>query len=167
MSIYQAKRDNPFHISVGGLVVNADGKIRVHKRMKSKAPPQFQDDFLEREELYLLARETIEDGESLVEAVQRGVSEEFGIEGKVEKYLGALSVKTLAGRDPKWEWEKTTLYFLVTPIGDAPRVADDESFSDLEWHPPEFLIERMQGQGGEHRKDLDESKIVKTYVAHR
>jgi len=40
-------------------------------------------------ELYLLMRETVEDGESLYDAVARGLQEEFGLSGEVERYLGS------------------------------------------------------------------------------
>ena len=164
-SLYQARRDNPFHISVGAVVVNGEGKILVHKREKHAAPLPFQSEFLDRNEIYILARETVEDDESLEQAVLRGVAEEFGVAGRVEKYLGARSLVITTG-NPAWEWEKTTLYFQVTPIGEAERVIDDESFSVLEWHDPDFLIERMRGQGGKDRSDLDESKIIETYAKY-
>ena len=39
--------------------------------------------------IYLM-RETLEDDETLEQAVSRGVKEEFGVEGKLEKYIGTV-----------------------------------------------------------------------------
>ncbi len=167
-SLYQAKRIAPFHISVGAVVVNEEGKILVHKRNRENATEQFADNFTDRNEIYLLMRESLEDNETLKQAVLRGCREEFGVEGIVTKYLGDLQATIHAGgNDKAWEWQKTTLYFLVTWKGVLQeRQQDNESFSVLEWHDPEFLLEHMRGQGGEERRDLDESEIIKRYLAY-
>jgi 8-oxo-dGTP pyrophosphatase MutT (NUDIX family) len=166
MSVYQAKKGQPFHISAGALVVNEDGKIVVHKRTKGQMPEQFADNFAdERSEIYLLARETVKDGESLAEAALRGVREEFGIEGTIERFLGTIVASIATG--PEGRMEKTTPYFLIRCEQQGDRVMDEEGHSVLEWHDPDFLIARMRGQGGENRCDLDESKIIEAYVKSR
>ncbi len=165
-SIYQHTAANPFHISVGAVVVNDKGEILVHKMQKKDVPADmlqaFNYDSIQKDEIYTLMRETLEDGEVLTDAVMRGVHEEFGIEGTVEKYLGSIQAKAFA-----WdkEFEKTTLYFQVGVITQNERPKDEEDFSILEWHAPEFLIQKMQEQGQSmNRTDLDESKIIQTYV---
>ena len=163
-SLYQAKESQPFHISVGAVVVNEEGEILVHKRERSKATEQFDDNFVDRDEVYILVRESLEEGETLEQGVLRGVREEFGLEGKVDMYLGAL--RTQIQTERIGSWEKTTLYFLVIAGEAGTRMEDEESFSALEWHEPEFLIERMKGPGGHDRSDLDESKIVEAYVKY-
>lgn len=164
-SLYQHKLNNPFHISVGAVVVNEEGKILVHKMAQKDVPADVAEAFnysmIANEELYLLMRETLEDGETLEEAVIRGVAEEFGVEGKVIKYLGSIVSKAFAREN---EFEKTTLYFQVELIQQNERPEDPESFSILEWHKPEFLIEKMKSQRNEKRTDLDESKIIEAYV---
>jgi ADP-ribose pyrophosphatase YjhB (NUDIX family) len=163
MSLYQAKKGQPFHISAGALVADEGGKILVHKRVKGQMPEQFADNFANgRTEIYLLARETVEDGESLAEAALRGVREEFGIEGKIERFLGTIVASIAAG--PEGRMEKTTPYFLVRREQEGDRVVDAEGHSVLEWHDLDFLIKRMRGQGGENRSDLDESKIIEAYA---
>lgn len=163
-SLYQAKRIQPYHISVGGLAHNAEGKILVHKRMRAGAPEQFAADFFDREELYLLMRESLEGDETLEQAVHRGLHEEFGAKGIVENFLGSLQT-IVPGKGDDWSWQKTTLYFstLIAEAGERKR--DEESFSVLEWHDPAFLLGHMKGQGGARRPDLDESTIVERYVA--
>jgi ADP-ribose pyrophosphatase YjhB (NUDIX family) len=165
-SPYQAQHERPFHISAGAVVVNDEGKILVHKRMREKAPPQFADNFVNGDDVYIHMRESLEKDETLEQAATRGLKEEFGMTTEVGKYLGTLSVRIRTG-DPIWEWEKTTLYFQAVAGEQGERVIDSEAFSILEWHEPEFLIEHMRGQGGEDRKDLDESKIIENYVACR
>lgn len=89
----------------------------------------------------------------------------FGIEGKVIRFLGSVVVSIVVGKYGRVE--KTTPYFQIQMMSQGERMMDEEGFSVLEWHDPEFLIERMSGQGGADRKDLDESKIIETYVRSR
>ena len=165
-SIYQHSVVNPFHISVGAVVVNDKGEILTHKMLKKDVPADmllaFNYDSVQKDEIYTLMRETLEDGEVLTDAVMRGVREEFGVEGTVEKYLGSIQAKAFA-----WdkEFEKTTLYFQVSLTTQNKRPEDPEDFSILEWRTPEFLIQKMQEQGQSmNRTDLDESKIIEAYV---
>ena len=111
-------------------------------------------------------RESLENGETLEGALARGVQEEFGMVGAIKKYLGSEQhfLETPGGN-----FEKTTIYFEVelTHIGERPS-DDAEGHSTLDWVEPSVLIERMEDQGRRtDRKDLDESKIIKAYVANR
>jgi ADP-ribose pyrophosphatase YjhB (NUDIX family) len=162
-SLYQGTEQLPFHISVGAVIVNEKNEILVHKRIKGQVPEEFNDSFGNLAEVYLLMRESLENGETLEEAVHRGMQEEFGVKGTVEGYLGSIQVSISSS---SYVWEKTTLYFKVAlrEIGMRP-VDDEEAESVLEWHTPDFLIERMKEQSeNKERPDLDESKIIEAYV---
>jgi ADP-ribose pyrophosphatase YjhB (NUDIX family) len=153
----------PFHISVGAIVVNDKGKILVHKRVRENTPERFLDSLGDLNEVYLLMRESLENGETLEEGVRRGIQEEFGVEGVVDGYLGSLQTMIPSTRGA---WEKTTLYFRVqvTKIGERPQ-DDGEAHSILEWQDANFLISKMKEQGkNTKRLDLDESKIIEAYV---
>src|SRR3989344_2167305 len=110
-SMFQHPEGSPFHISVGAVVVNHEGKILTHKRTQETTPAQFLYTIDGLNEVYTLMRESLEENESLETAVLRGVQEEFGIVGKVEKYLGSIVGQIV----PKTgtPYEKTTLYFSV------------------------------------------------------
>lgn len=162
--LFQHSEGNPYHISVGAVLVNAKGEICVHHYTKENVPEQYGANMGGLSEVRILMRESLENGETLEEAVSRGLVEEFGAEGELIRYLGSLRVN-IKGR--LRTFEKTTLYFQVrcTKLGDRP-VDDDESFSTLEWVSPALLIERMREQGKEAtREDLDESKIIETYAS--
>lgn len=163
-NIFQASEKLPFHISVGAVLVNSEGKVLVHKMERAKVPAEI--DMGNLDEAYILMRETLEPGESIEQGVLRGIQEEFGATGTIEGYLGSLQLTITA---KKFEWEKTTLYFLVSLIELGERnMQDEESYSILEWIEPELLIERMRDQGARcSRTDLDESKIIEAYVRTR
>ena len=160
---FQHTPDQPYHISVGAVLVNENGEVCVHKRTRENLPPEFHDALGGLDEVYILRRESLENDESLEESVLRGIREEFGASGELGKYLG--SIQTVI--QPKsYPFQKTTLYFAVrlTELGARPE-DDEEIDSILEWHPIEFLIERMKEQAAStDRGDLDESVILETYV---
>ena len=163
--LVQHSEANPFHVSVGAVVVNNEGKIVVHALSSDSVPENLAKILGGLDTAYILMRESVEDGESLEDAVLRGVKEEFGIVGAIQKYLGS----TQAVLPAKYgEFEKTTLYFEVAYESEVERVIHDwESSTVLEWHDPMFLIERMREQGRlTSRGDLDESKIIETYLAY-
>jgi len=160
-SLFEHTEAQPFHISVGAVLVNDEGKILAHKLLAEKAKPEFRYKLGGLEEAYILMRETIENGESLEVAVARGLQEEFGAEGAIEKYLGSLQFEVEG-------FEKTELFFLVKLTALGERLAGDaESYSELVWETPQFLIERMKEQGKRaDRRDLDESKIIEAYLKY-
>lgn len=163
-SLYQHQTQSPFHISVGAVLVNADGKIMVHKKTAETTPAEFLHTNGGLSEVYILIRESVEDGETLEQAVLRGLQEEFGVIGKVVKYLGSIQIPTLHARIRTFE--KTTLYFLVTYVSQCERSVDDgEAHSELIWADPTFLLKQMQEQGRRaNREDLDESKIIESFM---
>ncbi len=162
-SIFQHSEGNPYHISVGAVLVNAEGKICVHAFRVDGLEPWQQVVLGTAEHLYILMRESLEEGETLDEAVLRGIQEEFGATGIVKRYLGSIQARALSTR--KGAFEKTTLYFEVECTGLGERSPDDEeSHSTIEWHDPDTLIAKMRSQKNDVRDDLDESKIIEAYV---
>lgn len=161
---FQHSEEKRFHVSVGAVLVNDQGEVCAHHFLKEKIPEGYNLDGLDK--CYTLMRESLEDGESLEEAALRGIREEFGAEGEVGRYLGAQHHMV---DDPMGRFEKTTLYLEVRLIRQNERPADDaESFTDVVWCTPEFLIERMREQGARSgQQHLDESKILETYVRLR
>jgi len=160
-SQFEHTEAQPFHISVGAVLVNDEGKIMAHKLRTENMKPEHRYKLGGLEEAYILMRETIENGESLEEAVARGLKEEFGAEGVIQKYLGSLQFEVEG-------FEKTELFFSVklTTLGER-RADDAEAASELVWETPQFLIERMKEQGKRaDRRDLDESKIIETYLTY-
>lgn len=164
--LHQNKPNQPFHVSVGAVVINDKGKIRVHKRVPGTTPPEWLFTLGGLKESYTLMRETVENGEVLEEAVLRGVREEFGIEGEIRKYLGSIQAHLVNGKG--MHWEKTTLYYLVAMKEEHERHADDgESHTELVWADADFLMEKMGEQGkATKREDLDESKILRAYLEY-
>jgi len=165
-SIFQHSAESPFHISVGAVLVNGEGEVRAHYRTTDSTPVDYHVTMGGLSESYTLMRETIENGESIEEAVLRGVDEEFGATGTIVKYLGSIQ-SVIHSRIRSFE--KTTLYFEVTLIEEHERAQDDgEGHTELVWKSPEFLIEKMRAQGEQSdRDDLDESKILEAYVKYR
>ena len=163
MLMHQHSADRPFHISVGAVLVNSEGNICVHRRTLENTPEKYVFAMGGLGDVVILMRESLENNETLEQAVLRGIREEFGAEGKIIQYLGSIqaNVQTTAHA-----FEKTTLYYSVqlTLLGERPE--DAESDSELLWLPPGELIARMKYQGANtHREDLDESKIIETYVS--
>ena len=112
-------------------------------------------------ELYLLMRETPTPSEGVEATLKRGLMEEFGAEGEIIGYLGSIK--------SEWELEgkaieKTTIYFLVekTSFDPTKRDAGDiEGTSGIEWHPIDFLVNKMQEQQKRmKRTDMNESSIL-------
>jgi hypothetical protein len=165
-NLFQHHADSPFHISVGAVLVNTEGKIRAHRSTTETIPKELIHLMGGLKECYLLMRETIENGESIEGAVLRGLHEEFGAEGTIEKYLGSIQIPQLSAKTRTFE--KTTLYFQVAFTKQKERPMDDgESFTELVWETPAFLIEKMKEQGNmANREDLDESKILEAYLTY-
>lgn len=160
-NIYKNSKEFPYHISVGAVLVNNEGLIACEcypKEMILK--------FLGIErDVYTLMRETIEDGETILDGLHRGLLEEFGVKGDVLGYLGSLETHVLNEKETKSEdFRKTTLYFLVRlQEGETLRkVSEDTGVTFYnEWMEGEELIRRMNSQSeGLARTDLNESEIL-------
>lgn len=134
---------------------NTEGKIATHY-WEHIAHPVFGT----ASDFYTLMRETLELGETIEEALARGLTEEFGAMATLSRYLGPI-VCTF----PKYNTsiEKTTLYFLcdLNSVDESKREKEDEGKSEIRWIKPETLIPLMQAQGKRlEREDLDESLIL-------
>lgn len=154
---YQGTEDHPYHISVGAVVVNEEGKILCHHFHEIKRHKQFE----RFKDIYILMRETMEMGETIESALHRGLKEEFNVIGEIVTYIGSLNqiFRTSEGV----EIEKTTLYFLVRmkEMGERDR-GDAEGESELEWHDAVFLASKMKEQSQKFSEEtIDESEVVK------
>jgi hypothetical protein len=151
---FSASSGNPFHLSVGAVVLNDEGKVACHHFKEFELDGQRLTDF------YILMRETMEPDESIEGALERGLLEEFGMKAKLVRYLGSI-VSSFGPENPV---QKTTLYFEMkfTEQSNAWRREDDpEKDADKVWKDPSFLIERMKDQRSRlNRTDLDESEVL-------
>lgn len=150
---FQASKEQPYHLSIGSVLFNQDGLVACH---------HFKE-ILGHKDVYILMRESMENGETPLMTLQRGLMEEFGATGQPIAFLGSL-VGHLP--DPRLPFEKTTLYVACQLIdwNPAERNADDpESGSIIEWLEPEVLITLMEAQGVifHHRADADESEMIR------
>lgn len=155
---FQGTVTHPYHVSIGAVVLNEEGKVCCHyfKSLETKATGTL-------ENFYLLMRETIEPHESIEDCLARGLQEEFGITASLETYIGSI-VSKFEIKDTGVFVEKTTLYFLcrMVSIDESTRKEGDvEATSTIMWMDPEELIVCMKEQGKRlGREDADESKIV-------
>ncbi len=158
---FKGTLDSPYHISIGALVVNKEGKVYCHYFGKTKHPY-----FNHWENFYLLMRETIEPNESIETCLARGLMEEFGMIATFKSYLGSI-VAHFPLADQNKMIQKTTLYFLCDFISldESKRKGDDvESVSKIMWLAPEDLIPLMKEQGIRFNPSLDESEIIERFL---
>lgn len=156
-NLFRGIPESPYHLSVGAVLVDSKGQIACHYLKEFQTADQ--DTLLD---FYLLMRETVESGESIEGAVLRGMKEEFGATGEIQKFLGTLVTKFPRGN----VWiEKTTVYFLVQLIEfnlDGRLMDAETKESNVEWQSIDFLISKMEEQKKKYeRTDLDESEILK------
>lgn len=163
-NLFQGVANSPFHISVGAVVVNANGSIGCH---------HFQSHDLHESEgkgdLYQLMRETLQPDETLEASVNRGLQEEFGAIGTIVSYLGSIKSHYPLPKSGM-EVEKTTIYFQVAldSINQDLRTKDDiESKSEILWIQPEELKRLFIEQGKRYdRTDHDESSVIENYLKY-
>jgi 8-oxo-dGTP pyrophosphatase MutT (NUDIX family) len=163
MSIFQATPEQPYHLSIGAVVRDEQGRVACHHFDKEVAG----------EELYVLMRESMEAGEALLETLARGLKEEFGFTAEPVGFLGAMVSHPPFGdgaaKTAGETFEKTTLYFecrLVDARAYARDPEDPEFRSRIEWHAPMELIELMAPQvTATQRDDLDEREILQRVLA--
>lgn len=159
---FKGTSKNPYHISIGAVLVNTEGGIATHY---FKEKPRYN--YLkEYEEFHLLMRETIEPGESIEVCLARGLMEEFGALAKMNSYLGSNVIIFPSGHNVPIE--KTTLYFyceLISINNDDRRKHDDEMDSTIVWVKPEELIKRMKEQTVRlNESTIDESIIIERFL---
>jgi len=160
---FQGSMQNPYHISIGAVVMNDNNEVCCHyfRTFSHPAMGTF-DDF------YLLMRETIEPDETIERCLARGLKEEFGIQATLHSFIGSIVSRFLI---PKTHitMEKTTLYFLCDFVDmDLSKRAsnDPESVSEIRWMKPQDLRIKMIEQGKRSgREDIDESKILEKLIS--
>ena len=86
-NLVQGSREYPYHISVGAVLVDPQGKVCAHHFDALEIGPRKAKDF------YILMRETPEPGESLEITLERGLREEFCATATTRHFIGSLSAK--------------------------------------------------------------------------
>lgn len=163
-NFYQHGLPQPFHISAGGVLFNDKYEICVHHFHKRDIPPNVHFLMDHLDDVWHLMRESLEGNEPLQDAVLRGMQEEFGVVGAVDKYLGAkIDIITGPNQSP---FEKLTIYHAVKLVSFVERPDHDaESKSVMEWHSPRDLITIFDAQCAKtKRPELDERVIIERFV---
>lgn len=153
---YQGITKYPAHLSVGAVLLNDKQEVcTLHFTTISLPQYAHLTDF------YILMRETIELGETLEQALARGLKEEFGAEGAIEAYLG--SRKTVFEKNGS-AVEKTTLFFLVQCTTFDPKRSqrdDVESEAKIVWVPlSDLKIKQRDQYQRTHEEDINELEMV-------
>lgn len=156
--LFQASREQPYHLSIGAVLFNQNGQIACH---------HFKE-ILGHKDIYILMRESMEDNESPLITLHRGLKEEFGATAQPVAFLGSLSGFL---PDPRLPFEKTTLYIVCQLMqwnSEDRDLNDPEAGSSIEWLEPATLISLMEQQGirFHHRADADESEMVKRAIPY-
>lgn len=153
---FRASREQPYHLSIGAVLFNQEGRIACH---------HFEE-ILGQKDVYILMRESMEDNETPLMTLERGLKEEFGAKAEPVAFLG-----TLCGYlpDERLPFEKTTLYVACKLIDWNPQdreLNDPEAGSNIEWLEPAELISIMKKQGirFNHRADADESEMIQRAI---
>lgn len=152
-AFFQASKNQPYHLSIGTVLFNEEGLIACH---------HFKE-ILGHKDIYILMRESMENDETPLMTLHRGLKEEFGATATPTAFLGCLSGYLPDARLP---FEKTTLYIACQLINWNPEnrdAEDPEACSVIEWLEPNILIALMKAQGirFQHRVDADESQMIK------
>ncbi len=162
-NLLQGSTSYPYHVSIGAVLVNGEGKVCAHYFDELKIGSREAKDF------YILMRETPEPGESVEATLIRGLKEEFGAKATTRHYIGSIVANIQGVASLR---EKTTLYFLCDLVSQDISVRgsiDAESTSQVGWYDANFLITKMKKQREQTGyEDLDESAILeraKQYIS--
>jgi ADP-ribose pyrophosphatase YjhB (NUDIX family) len=155
MNYFAGTAEYPYHISVAAVVMNSEGKIAAHHFKEFKGIP----------DCYILMRETIEPNESLEQALDRGLMEEFGVTARLLHHIGSRNSVFTDGATGA-SINKTTLYFLMemaTYNEDSRLAGDREADSSVEWHEPSFLIKQIRAKA----EQMGEGAITEADIIER
>ena len=159
---FQGNSKHPQHLSVGVILLNDKGEICCHHFIDGQLKGYWPD--LGINDFYILMRKTISPGESLEEAVKKGLMEEFGVKAEIVDYIGSIKSHF---KDKEIEIEKTTIYFVCKLLSQDLNKRNEEDIegkSNVEWQTPNFLIPKMKEQSKEYgRTDIDESEILERF----
>ncbi len=162
-NFYQHGLPQPFHISAGALLFNDQTEICTHHFYATEVSANLLFLLGGLSEGYHLMRESLEGDESLQTAVHRGLYEEFGATGTIEKYLGSQVCMVTT---PERQFEKLTVYHAVRLIelGDRPDI-DAESRSKMEWYSAVDLLSMYEKQAAmTDRPELNETEIIRRFM---
>jgi hypothetical protein len=98
MSKFKATRDNPYHLSVGAILTDNQGRFILMRLPDGRLS---------------MMTETVEDGESLEDALHRGLQEELQAQGAIVSFAGATQCTVTDHRGP---WQKTIVWLKVSAI---------------------------------------------------
>lgn len=154
--------EEPYHLSVGVVLINDKNEVLTHKfnltnNDELRAELKERVDLPKNIKYYSLMTETPENGETLLDAAQRGLMEEFGATGELIHYIGTtLGHFKRPGSDVLIE--KTTPFFLyrMTSLDESKRDPNSiESTSELVFLDIDTLIHHLHIQDEAiHRTDL-------------
>jgi ADP-ribose pyrophosphatase YjhB (NUDIX family) len=153
VNYYRGTHEHPYHLSVGAVLINDHGEVCCHYFTLHQDYTDF----------YLLMRETMEAGETIEQALHRGLREEFAATAQVVGFLGSI-VSEFDSASRQTKIQKTTLYFQcqLNHQDLSRREPDDpEAHSQIQWHPPQFLIPKMEEQFQRlGRADMNEAAVL-------
>ena len=156
MNYFQGNAKHPRHISVGAVMRNHEGLIRVHHFPKDVAHGFWKG--IGITDFYILMRESLEPNETLEHALVRGLQEEFNAVATLDDYLGAIVATAYQATDEhsRAPFQKTTLYFLCTyqqDFGERRDLSDAEGKSILEWKSAAESVPLMRAQAKKFGRD--------------
>lgn len=141
-------KTNPFHKSVGMIVVNKDGDIALIRKSTGTIT-------LPRETQYLQ--------ESPIACLSRGAKEELGLTINIGRYLGSLSSSFI--REDGTRVEKNTDYFQAKSVN---KTISKKTFTELTdtviWVSLSEALKILLKQGAV--EGVNESLILKRYKNH-
>jgi ADP-ribose pyrophosphatase YjhB (NUDIX family) len=148
---FRSTKERPFHISVGAVIFNDKGELLCRHFTNYQGRPM---------DIYILPTETLEQNETLEQALHRGIHEEVGAKADIKGFLGPLVGFAINGDKV---FEKTVLFFLMqVKEVYTPLYPDEDGTSTIEWHTPEFLLDQIQYMPEDIiHSVLNESTIIK------
>ena len=110
MTKFQATSENPHHLSVGAILTDHEGRHILVRLPNGRLS---------------MMTETVEDGESLEDALHRGLHEELQAHGVISSFAGATQCTVT---DHRGAWQKTIVWFKVSVVEIPHWVCSDCAF---------------------------------------